>query len=222
MTTFIKREALAIVAPLAVLFVIAFIGMRYAEALVTTTLDPGATGADVSELQTYLATDASIYPEGLVTGYYGPLTMAAVQRFQCKYAIVCSGDVSSTGYGRVGPLTLAKIQSLEGDTTSSSSSSNDGGFAPIMSPETVTVASTSATLSWTTNQASENSVLYASTWPFYIGTAPSASSPTFSTTASVTLQGLVPNHTYFYVRQSVNGAGDVQYDMGKSFTTSSQ
>jgi peptidoglycan hydrolase-like protein with peptidoglycan-binding domain len=223
MTSLIKREAAIVAATLIVLFSIAFIGVRSASALVTTTLDVGATGAEVTDLQTYLATDPAIYPEGLVTGFYGPLTMAAVERFQCKYNIVCSGDSASTGYGRVGPITLGKIQSLEGGTTTTTTttSSDTGGFAPIIGTEAVTVASTSATITWTVNQPAENSVLYASVWPFYIATAPSFSSATFGTTAIVNLTGLVPNHTYYYVRQSVNGQGDVQYGFGGTFTTSS-
>ena len=53
-----------------------------------------------------------MYPEGLVTGYYGNLTKLAVGRFQIKYGIVTStGDA---GYGNVGPKTRAKINSLLG------------------------------------------------------------------------------------------------------------
>lgn len=47
---------------------------------------------------------AGIYPEGLVTGYFGPLTEAAAKRFQAFYGI------PQTGY--VGPLTRAKINEL--------------------------------------------------------------------------------------------------------------
>lgn len=56
-------------------------------------------------LQEFLKLQGSeIYPEGLVTGYFGNLTKAAVIRFQQKYAI------SSTGF--VGTLTRAKINQL--------------------------------------------------------------------------------------------------------------
>ncbi len=44
---------------------------------------------------------ADIYPEGLVTGYFGRLTKLAVMRFQKKYGII------QTGF--VGPLTRSKI-----------------------------------------------------------------------------------------------------------------
>ena len=74
-------------------------------------LGPGSSGAAVSALQQFLASDPSVYPQGLVTGYYGSLTVAAVQAFQTKSGIVSSGSSSTTGYGRVGPQTLAAIGS---------------------------------------------------------------------------------------------------------------
>jgi len=72
----------------------------------------GSRGDDVSALQALLARDSTLYPEGLVTGYYGPATTRAIQRFQAKYGIVSSGTPSSTGYGAVGPRTLAKLNEV--------------------------------------------------------------------------------------------------------------
>jgi len=58
-----------------------------------------------------------VYPEGLITGYYGQLTKKAVQRFQEKYGIAKQGD---PGYGDVGPNTRAKLnQVLEGTSAAS-------------------------------------------------------------------------------------------------------
>lgn len=70
----------------------------------------GASGVDVSSLQQFLAQDRSIYPEGLVTGYYGALTQSAVQRWQTKFGVVSSGSSSTTGFGVVGPRTIAAIR----------------------------------------------------------------------------------------------------------------
>ena len=69
----------------------------------------GSTGDDVSSLQTFLARDPSVYPEGRVTGYYGRLTETAVKNFQEKYGIASSGI---PGYGRVGPKTRAKLNEM--------------------------------------------------------------------------------------------------------------
>lgn len=87
-------------------------------AVFNTPLYKGLRHSDVEELQKFLKNPPvggpEIYPEGLVTGYFGPLTEAAVQRFQAKYGIVNSGTPETTGYGRVGPLTRAKLNELAG------------------------------------------------------------------------------------------------------------
>ncbi|HEY4510500.1 MAG TPA: peptidoglycan-binding protein, partial [Candidatus Paceibacterota bacterium] len=68
------------------------------------------TGGEVSKLQQFLAGDASLYPEGLVTGFFGPATERAVQRLQTKHGIISSGSPDTTGYGFVGPQTRAVLQ----------------------------------------------------------------------------------------------------------------
>jgi len=72
-------------------------------------LKRGSTGADVTRLQQFLATDSAIYPDAQITGYYGALTEAAVKRFQCKNKLVCDGTPESTGYGVTGPRTAALL-----------------------------------------------------------------------------------------------------------------
>jgi Ser-Thr-rich glycosyl-phosphatidyl-inositol-anchored membrane family/Putative peptidoglycan binding domain len=74
----------------------------------------GMTGASVSCLQSILARDSSLYPSGLITGYYGSLTASAVMQFQTQQGIASSGDWMSTGFGAVGPRTRAALSaSLE-------------------------------------------------------------------------------------------------------------
>lgn len=69
------------------------------------TLSLGAQGQSVRSLQAFFAGHPHIYPEGLVTGYYGALTQAAVRRYQAGLGIVSSGSAATTGYGVVGPKT---------------------------------------------------------------------------------------------------------------------
>jgi D-alanyl-D-alanine endopeptidase (penicillin-binding protein 7) len=72
----------------------------------------GSVGSAVRTLQELLAKEADVYPERLITGYFGPLTKQAVQRFQLKHGIVSStGD---PGYGYVGPKTRAKLAAMYG------------------------------------------------------------------------------------------------------------
>jgi peptidoglycan hydrolase-like protein with peptidoglycan-binding domain len=83
-----------------------------APSVFTVTLKRGSKHADVMRLQKLLATDKDIYPEGDATGYFGPATERAVQRFQKKYGIVSSGTPSTTGYGALGPATRAKLKAV--------------------------------------------------------------------------------------------------------------
>src|SRR4029078_244485 len=48
------------------------------------TLKQGDQGENVKTLQQLLAQDSSIYPEGKVTGFFGPLTPKAIKTFQKK------------------------------------------------------------------------------------------------------------------------------------------
>jgi peptidoglycan hydrolase-like protein with peptidoglycan-binding domain len=49
---------------------------------------------------------------GNETTYFGSLTLEAVKKFQCAKGIVCSGDSSTTGYGRVGPMTRSQLNTF--------------------------------------------------------------------------------------------------------------
>ncbi|MBI2623715.1 MAG: carboxypeptidase regulatory-like domain-containing protein [Candidatus Liptonbacteria bacterium] len=92
------------------------LGMRSASpaAVPSRILAPGSKNDDVTRLQSLLAKDASLYPEGTVSGYYGTLTKKAVERFQKKYGIVSEGTPETTGFGKVGPKTLAKLNEVFG------------------------------------------------------------------------------------------------------------
>lgn len=79
----------------------------------SATLPFGSTGEDVRRLQTLLASDKTIYPEGITSGYFGPLTREAVEKFQLKYGVVAGPGVP--GYGVFGPATRAKILEVFGN-----------------------------------------------------------------------------------------------------------
>ena len=65
----------------------------------TKTIGRGARGDDVQKLQEFLRSFPDVYPEGVVSGYFGPLTEIAVKRFQEK------NDLEPVGV--VGPKTRA-------------------------------------------------------------------------------------------------------------------
>jgi len=75
----------------------------------------GDRGDEVTKLQELLAKDPAVYPEGLVTGYFGSLTRAAINRFQEKHANEILAPYGLTkGVGFVGPKTLEKLNELLG------------------------------------------------------------------------------------------------------------
>jgi hypothetical protein len=90
---------------------VAFLATTGGVSSIARTLSFGMSGADITLIQQLLAKDVAVYPEGRVTGYFGALTKAAVERFQVKYAITKAGV---PGYGWVGPRTKAKMMEIFG------------------------------------------------------------------------------------------------------------
>jgi peptidoglycan hydrolase-like protein with peptidoglycan-binding domain len=76
----------------------------------STPLSLGLSHTEVRKLQEVLGTLPDIYPEQKVTGYYGPLTKKAVEKFQLEYKIVSSK--TEPGFGKVGPKTREKLNEL--------------------------------------------------------------------------------------------------------------
>ena len=86
----------------------------------TRELQRGMSGTDVMELQKRL--DKEIAFDGkkcYVASYYdvnfGALTEQSVQRYQKTKGIVSSGTPQTTGYGRVGKMTLASLNAKPAD-----------------------------------------------------------------------------------------------------------
>ncbi len=82
----------------------------------TRTIYIGTKGSDVTELQNFLIS-LGYLQSGLNTGYYGNSTKEAVQKYQCNYMQLCSGEESTTGYGMVGQRTRASISSINISST---------------------------------------------------------------------------------------------------------
>jgi len=57
-------------------------------------LQEGMSDEDIKKIQEVLATDTTIYPEGKVTGYYGPLTKEALKRFQSRHGLEVTGSLN--------------------------------------------------------------------------------------------------------------------------------
>ncbi len=181
--------------------------------LLTRQLQLGMTGSDVSSLQSFLAADNTIYPQGIVSGYFGNLTSSAVSNFQAR------NDLPTVG--RVGPLTLSVInaQMISGMPSNSS--------APIISNTSVSSSRTSANVSWNTNESAKG-IVYYSTSPLSLGehlTSVDVSGSialndgAFRTSQTVTVPNLQPNTLYYYTVYTTDAAGNVSMTWPTTFVT---
>ncbi len=189
----------------------------------TSEMQFGMTSQQIAQLQAYLASNPAIYPQGLVTGYFASLTKAAVMRFQALYGIA--------QVGRVGPITLAKLNLLisQGLLPGGAVSSTGDVSAPFISNLTASVTSNSANVSWNTNELANGTVFYSSV-PLQVQEQSSAAtsiiisgtpavSNTFVTSQMVTLSNLTPNTTYYFIVKSVDSSGNVSVTLMNTFKT---
>lgn len=209
--------------------VISLLGSHSALAMITSQLDFGDRGTEVSELQTYLSTNVNIYPSGLVTGYFGQLTKAGVERFQTAQGIVSSGTPTTTGYGRVGPTTQAAINAkLAGGVV------GEDVYAPTIKSVTVNTDNNGASIGWTASEASMGKVYY-STSPIRISNifdvnGVFSGEPIVSGTLAqydgvarsshtVNINNLLSNTTYYYLVVVFDASKNVSITTPASFHT---
>lgn len=184
-------------------------------ATLTGEMSVGSDNANVTSLQTFLATNSLVYPAGLVTGYYGALTQTAVTQFQIAYGIPAVGNV--------GPITMARINSIMAS----------GAGLDVSAPQVSTIQIArnpgEATLSWTTNEETK-AVLYYSTTPVIsyetsvsltdpVTTGTPVSDQVVSTAHSIALSGLQPGQTYYYIAHSTDLTGNVTITLTGSFVS---
>lgn len=187
-------------------------------AVLTRQLQLGMSGADVSALQAFLAQDRTIYPQGLVTGYFGSLTRSAVANFQARNGIA--------SVGRVGPQTMAFINSiwLNGGGTSVSPQA-------VIGPLSLTTSNNQVSMSWNTSVGTTAAVYYSTTpltlteatdfTPFTItGGSNVVLNSDLRTSHSGTITGLNPNTTYYYVVYVKDSMGNENITLPATFVTS--
>jgi peptidoglycan hydrolase-like protein with peptidoglycan-binding domain len=178
-------------------------------------LQLGMSGTDVSSLQTFLRVDATIYPEGLVTGYFGGLTKAAVARFQARNGL--------PAVGRVGPATLPVINAQ----MASMGSNAVGGRAASISNVAVSINGRIPTVTWNTDEASKG-VVYYSTTPLVayerenavdINSASIMTDINFRNSQSIAIPNLAANTTYYFMLHTTDQDGNVSVSWPSTFRT---
>jgi hypothetical protein len=90
-------------------------GVIIPSAELITDLRYGDHGSEVKLLQTWLAKDKEVYPEGITSGWFGYLTKQAVTKFQEKYTQeILTPQGLNRGTGIVDALTRKKLNDLYG------------------------------------------------------------------------------------------------------------
>lgn len=181
-------------------------------ATLTRQLQIGMSGSDVSTLQSFLAQDINIYPQGLITGYFGFLTKAAVSNFQARNGILA--------IGRVGPITLAAINARMDATQSDPAS--------VLSNIGVSSSINSAVVSWNTNENAVGRVYYGIS-PlsvtesfddvFVSGGFVTQTDTSMNTYKNISLTGLQSNTTYYYMIYTKDASGNVTVSWPGTFRT---
>jgi peptidoglycan hydrolase-like protein with peptidoglycan-binding domain len=190
-------------------------------AMLTRQLQLGMSGADISTLQAYLAQDRTIYPQGLVTGYFGFLTKSAVANFQSHNGI--------SPVGRVGPQTLAFINSIW--LNGNNNNNNTNNYQAVIGQLSLSTSNNQVNISWNTSVETTAAVYY-STSPLTLTEATDSSPFMISggsavvvnsdlrTSHSGSITGLSPNTTYHYVVYVKDTQGNESITLPTTFRTS--
>lgn len=176
-------------------------------------LSLGMSGADVTLLQTFLAKDSTIYPQGIISGYFGSLTQSAVSNFQARNGI--------STVGRVGPVTLNLINGqLAGQVVNTN-------IAPTISNVGVNTGRNGATVNWNTNEFAKG-VVYYSPNPLItnehehsvdVSGSTAMTDSNYRTNQSVLISGLQANTIYYYMIYTTDQGGNVSVTWPTYFQT---
>ncbi|MDI6821093.1 MAG: peptidoglycan-binding protein [Patescibacteria group bacterium] len=244
----------------------------------------GSQGDQVKILQAMLAADSDIYPEGLITGYFGSLTEKAVKRFQKKHQIDQAGIVGSRTLEKLNKIfdktpvileTIAKPKKWQtnnsfqkddeenknrpcaivppghliapgwlrkqggekpivpvcqelpygiakklGFSTSTPTSTPDI-VAPIISSIASNAATSSAIITWVTNESATSKIYYSTVTPLNIVSTStlSVSASSLVTNHTLHLTGLNASTTYYFVIKSADAANNYAISAEQLFTT---
>jgi peptidoglycan hydrolase-like protein with peptidoglycan-binding domain len=185
-------------------------------AILNRQLQVGMSGSDVSAVQSFLAQDVELYPQGLVTGYFGFLTKSAVSNFQSRNGI--------DPVGRIGPVTLPVLNAQMANGIGGGMNS---GASPSINGAVVSASKHTATVNWSTDQSAKGIVYYStsplSTYENFnsvnVSGGIATTDTSFHTSQSVLIQNLQANTTYYYLVYTTNQSGNVSVTWPSTFQT---
>lgn len=179
------------------------------------TLKIGSRGESVSAMQAFLASNSYLYPQGLITGYFGSLTKEAVIQFQIVYDLEADGIV--------GPMTRAKLNSLI------ASGRGLDILPPVLSNVSTLNSGRSTLISLSSNEAIKMKVFYDTNRITVRDSGLSFGTPTisgfvaedvsFGTNKQVMLSNLLPNRTYYYSVMTTDASGNITMTWPTTFVS---
>lgn len=244
-------------------------------------LSVGSQGDDVKALQALLAANPNIYPEGIISGYFGQATERAIKKLQKENGI--------EQVGSVGPKTRALLNQLLGktpiaferdkkngenaSTTIKKGEGDDkrpciavppgqliapgldkkdgegkrivppcqvlpkgiekkieGDYRPTTTPidrvapevsniQVSNLASTTATVTWNSNESAGSRFWYSTTSPMNESNSKIVELGGWRTAHTYTLSNLTASTTYYYMIKLYDVAGNIRGTDQKTFTT---
>jgi hypothetical protein len=196
----------------------------------------GLSSEEVESLQVFLSQYPDIYPEGLITGYFGALTEKAVKKFQKKYGEDNDGVVGpktrqmlnlrilellNEGAGKSGkiPPGLLHAPGIWKKIATSTPPILDT-IPPVISGISATsTTATTTSIIWTTNELTDSLVSYATSSPITPENKTDVSDSNYVTNHDIDLIDLTASTTYYYMITSKDSSNNTATSTEYSFTT---
>ncbi len=179
------------------------------------TITPSSTSAVLSWLTNELSDSQVVY--GTSAAYNFETTI--------NPSLVLSHSQTITG---LIPSTTYHIQMKSKDAAGNTATSSDQAFATLALPDTtapvisgiaLAISSTTAIVSWTTNESSTSKVYYSTSTPVVTATAANISNSSLVTSHSLNLVGLTASTTYYFVVESGDASNNKTIFLEQSFAT---
>ena len=124
-------------------------------------------------------------------------------------------------YFKVESKDAANNTTLSSETSFTTTALPVDATAPVISAVVTTPASTTAQVTWTTDEAATSKVYYSTTTPLVLGTASTVSQGAFLTSHSLSLTSLTASTTYYMIVESKDAANNTAVSTETSFLTGS-
>ena len=202
----------------------------------TKSLRKGLKDVETENLQAFLKEFPDIYPEGLITGYYGELTERAVRKFQKKHGEDDDGiigpktrkllnwriqELLTQGAGNSGkiPPGLLHAPGIWKKIATSTPPVLDTTPPVISDINATSITATTTSIIWTTSEVANSLISYATSSPITPENKTDVSDSNYVTNHDIDLMNLTASTTYYYMITSKDSSNNTATSTEYSFTT---